>query len=75
MTKRSLFRYFKTSPEIIRVAGMMYVRFPLSLRSVEGDTVYQNWFATKFSISSRMKVSRQHLRQKERRIRPSCFHA
>jgi len=29
------FRYFKTSPEIIRLAMMMYVRFPSSLRSVE----------------------------------------
>ncbi|MEP2529936.1 MAG: IS6 family transposase, partial [Shimia sp.] len=28
MTKRSPFRYFKTSPEIIRLAVMMYVRFP-----------------------------------------------
>jgi len=36
MTKRSLFRYFKTSPEVIRLAVMMYVRFPLSLRNVEG---------------------------------------
>jgi hypothetical protein len=27
MTKRSPFRYFKTSPEIIRLAVMMYVRF------------------------------------------------
>jgi putative transposase len=35
MTKRSSFRYFKTSPEIIRLAVMMYVRFPLSLRNVE----------------------------------------
>ena len=31
----SPFRYFKTSPEIIRLAVMMYVRFPLSLRQVE----------------------------------------
>ena len=31
----SPFRYFKTSPEIIRLAGMMYVRFLLSLRNVE----------------------------------------
>jgi putative transposase len=30
------FRYFKTSPEIIQLAVMMYVRFPLSLRNVEG---------------------------------------
>ena len=29
------FRYFKTSPEIIRLAVMMYGRFPLSLRQVE----------------------------------------
>ena len=35
MTKRSPFRYFKTSPEIIRLAVIMYVRFPLSLRNVE----------------------------------------
>jgi putative transposase len=35
MTKRSPFRYFKTSPEIIRLAVMMYVRFRLSLLNVE----------------------------------------
>ena len=35
MTKPSPFKYFKTSPEIIRVAVMLYVRFPLSLRNVE----------------------------------------
>ena len=29
------FRYFKTSPEVIRLAVMMYIRFPLSLRQVE----------------------------------------
>jgi transposase-like protein len=35
MTKNSRFRFFKTSPEIIRLAVMLYVRFPLSLRNVE----------------------------------------
>lgn len=35
MTKRSPFRYFKTSPEVIRLAVMLYVRFPLTLRNVE----------------------------------------
>ncbi len=35
MPKPSPFRYFKTSPEIIRLAVMLYVRFPLSLRNVE----------------------------------------
>ena len=29
------FRYFKASPEIIELAVMMYVRFPLSLPNVE----------------------------------------
>jgi putative transposase len=29
------FRYFKTSREIIRLAVMMYIRYPLSLRQVE----------------------------------------
>jgi len=32
---KSPFRYFKTSPEVIRLAVMMYVRYPLSLRQVE----------------------------------------
>ena len=32
MTKHSPFRHFKTSPEIIRLAVMIYVRFPLSVR-------------------------------------------
>lgn len=35
MTKANPFRYFKTSPEVIRLAVMMYIRFPLSLRNVE----------------------------------------
>lgn len=35
MIKPSAFRCFKTSPEIIRLAVMLYVRFPLSLRDVK----------------------------------------
>jgi putative transposase len=35
MTKPCPFKYFRTSPEIIRLAVMMYVRFPLLLRNVE----------------------------------------
>ena len=35
MTKTNPFKYFHSSPEIIRLAVMMYVRFPLSLRNVE----------------------------------------
>lgn len=35
MAKRDPFKYFKSSPEVIRLAVMLYVRFPLSLRNVE----------------------------------------
>ena len=35
MSTLPLFRYFKTSPEIIRLAVMMFIRYPLSLRNVE----------------------------------------
>ncbi len=35
MTRPDPFCHFKTSREIIRLAVMLYVRFPLSLRNVE----------------------------------------
>jgi hypothetical protein len=35
MTNRSPFCYFKTSPEIIRLAVMLCIRFPLSLPNVD----------------------------------------
>ena len=35
MPKRSPFKYFKTSPEIIRLAVMLYVRYPLFLHNVD----------------------------------------
>ncbi|MBU2868416.1 IS6 family transposase [Pacificibacter marinus] len=35
MSKTAPFKYFKTSPEIIKLAVMYYIRFPLSLRQVE----------------------------------------
>lgn len=35
MTQPSPFKWFKTSHEITRLAVMLYVRFPLSLRNVE----------------------------------------
>jgi putative transposase len=35
MSKTDPFKYFHSSPEIIRLVGMMYVRFPLSLRNVD----------------------------------------
>ena len=35
MSQATPFRHFKTCAKIIRLAVMMYVRFPLSLRNVE----------------------------------------
>jgi putative transposase len=74
MTK-SPFLYFKTSPEIIRLAVMMYVRFPLSLRNVEDllhergievshETVRYWWnrFGPMFASEIRQRRSQQ-LRQ------------
>jgi hypothetical protein len=34
-TAPSPFRYFNSSPEVIRLVVMMYIRYPLSLRNVE----------------------------------------
>jgi len=33
---KSPFRYLNSSPEVIRVVVMMYIKYPLSLRNVEG---------------------------------------
>ena len=41
MTKRDPFKYFHSSPEVIRLAVMMYVRYPLSLRQVEDIAVHR----------------------------------
>ena len=35
MSEQNPFKYFKTSPEVIRLAVMYYVRYPLSFRQVE----------------------------------------
>lgn len=59
MTKPSPFRYFKTSPEIIRMAVMLYVRFPLSLRSVE-DLLHER------GINNRAENSHLPFRRRER---------
>jgi len=32
---RNPFHYFNSSPEVIRLTVMMYIRYPLSLRQVE----------------------------------------
>ncbi|MET3760092.1 transposase-like protein [Sphingomonas sp. UYEF23] len=39
----SPFRRFNSSPQVIRLVVMMYVRFPLSLRNVE-DLLFERGF-------------------------------
>ena len=48
MTTPNPFR-FGTSPEIIRLAVMMYVRFPLSLRNVE-DLLHERGIEIKHEL-------------------------
>ena len=43
MLQKNPFKYFKTSSEIIKLAVMYYVRFPLSLRQVE-DILHERGF-------------------------------
>jgi hypothetical protein len=62
MTKRSPFRYFKTSPEIIRLAVMLYIRFPLSLRNVE-DLLHERG----------IEISHETVRYWWNRFGPSSF--
>ena len=73
MTAQNIFKYFKTSPEIIRLAVMYYVRYPLSFRQVEDilhergidichETVryWVNRFGAKFAKEIRKKRVAQH---------------
>ena len=67
------FRYFNSSPEVIRLAVMMYIRYPLSLRQVEDllfkrridvchETVrfWWNLFGPLFAAEIRKRRVQQH---------------
>ena len=73
------FRYFNCSPEIIRLAVMMYIRFPLSLRQVEDllsergidichETVrfWWNRFGPKFAAEIRKRRVHHHSHSNQR---------
>ncbi len=73
MSKIDPFKYYKTSPEIIKLAVMYYVRFPLSLRQVEDilhergidishETIRYWWnkFGPLFSKQIKKKAPPQH---------------
>ena len=73
MTTENPFKYFKTSPEIIQLAVMYYIRYPLSFRQVE-DILHERgidichetvrfWverFWSKFAREIRKNRTRQH---------------
>ena len=42
-TPKDPFRYFNSSPEVIRTAVMLYIRYPLSLRNVE-DLLFERGY-------------------------------
>ncbi len=49
---RNSFRYFNSSPEVIRLAVMMYIRYPLSPRQVE-DLLFERGIARMFGFAVR----------------------
>jgi putative transposase len=73
MTLKNTFKYFKTSPKIIRLVVMDYIRYPLSFRQVE-DILHERgvdichetvrfWvgrFGAKFAKEIRKKRAGQH---------------
>ncbi len=77
MTKHSLFSYFKTSPEIIRLAVMLYVRFLLSLRNVE-DLLHcrslPHLITVLCAVALRLSVRWGYLLVLRGLIIPSCSH-
>ena len=71
---RNPYRYFKTSPAIIQLAVMMYVRYPLSLRQVEDllhergiDVSYEAirfwWNRFGSTVARKLKQRQQRLHQ------------
>ena len=46
------FRYFNSSPEVIRLVVMMYVKYPLSLRNVEDLLAERGVDISQFLIQS-----------------------
>ena len=74
---RNPFRYFNSSPEVIRLTVMMYIRYPLSLRQVDDllfergidichETVrfWWNRFGPMFAAEIRKRTMKRHGRPK-----------
>ena len=48
------FRYFNSSPEVIRLVVMMYIRYPLSLKQVE-DLLFERGIDICYETAYRLK--------------------
>ena len=62
MTKHTPFRSFKTSPEIIRLAVMLYVRFPLLLRNVE-DLLHERGIEVGLTQAATVAIYNERIRR------------
>ena len=56
---RSPFRYFDSSPEVIRLTVMLYIRYPLSLPPVE-DLTFECGIDISHETASASGFSNQH---------------
>jgi transposase-like protein len=55
------FRYFNSSPEVIRLVVMMYAKYPLSLRNVEDLLAERGIFAMRRAIRNLQPEQQPHL--------------
>jgi transposase-like protein len=69
---RNPFRYFNSSPEVIRLTVMMYIRYPLSLRQVE-DLLFERGGIDICHETVRVLVEpfRSDVRQRDQETTPS----
>ena len=61
------FRYFDSSPDVIRLVVMMYVRYPLSLRNVEDLLVERGIDVCHETVRLRRSLPRDAIRVGEKR--------
>jgi hypothetical protein len=50
------FRYFNSSPEVIRLVVMMYVKYPLSLRNVEDLLAERGIYSVRHEVETRVYI-------------------
>ena len=72
MTSKNPYKYFKTSPEIIQLAVMYYIRYPLSFRQVE-DILFERgidichetvrFWVDRFGIEFARKIRKRRVNQ------------